>query len=42
MDVIANSAFGTQIDSHNDPNNAFVRRVRRAFEGFNFTMMLLA
>ncbi|CAL1287237.1 unnamed protein product [Larinioides sclopetarius] len=42
MDVIANSAFGTQIDSHNDPNNEFVRRVRRVFEGFNFALMFLA
>ncbi|GBM56192.1 hypothetical protein AVEN_15681-1 [Araneus ventricosus] len=42
MDVIANSAFGTQIDSQNDPNNEFVTRVRRVFEGFNFTTMLLA
>ncbi|CAL1287238.1 unnamed protein product [Larinioides sclopetarius] len=42
MDVIANSAFGTHIDSHNDPNNEFVRRARRVFEGFNFALIFLA
>ncbi|CAL1277572.1 unnamed protein product [Larinioides sclopetarius] len=34
MDVIARSAFGTQIDSHNDPQNVFVRKVRESFETF--------
>ncbi|GBN54966.1 Cytochrome P450 3A29, partial [Araneus ventricosus] len=36
MDVIAKSAFGTQINSHNDPQNEFVRKVRESF--LNFTI----
>ncbi|GIX86659.1 cytochrome P450 3A29 [Caerostris extrusa] len=32
MDVIANSAFSTKIDSHNDPNNAFVTAARPFFQ----------
>lgn len=31
MDVIASTAFGVQIDSHNDPNNEFVKVARRVF-----------
>ncbi|GFT88967.1 cytochrome P450 3A28, partial [Nephila pilipes] len=42
MDVIASSAFGTKIDSHNDPNNEFVKRVRKAFLGATFLRMMLA
>ncbi|GFQ94491.1 cytochrome P450 3A18 [Trichonephila clavata] len=34
MDVIASSAFGTKVDSHNDPQNEFVRRAREAFLKF--------
>ncbi|PRD20311.1 UNVERIFIED_CONTAM: Cytochrome P450 3A7 [Trichonephila clavipes] len=34
MDVIANSAFGTKVDSHNDPQNEFVRRAKEAFLRF--------
>ena len=29
MDVIASCAFGTQIDTHNDPNNKFVVNVQK-------------
>jgi len=36
MDVIASTAFGLKIDSHNDPNNQFVRMGRKAFM-FSFT-----
>lgn len=32
MDVIASTAFGLQIDSHNDPNNHFVRYSNEALE----------
>lgn len=35
MDVIASTAFGLQIDSHNDPNNQFVRMAKKLFD-FNF------
>ncbi|XP_071033396.1 lithocholate 6-beta-hydroxylase-like isoform X5 [Parasteatoda tepidariorum] len=31
MDVIASSAFSTKLDSHNDPENTFVRYARAAF-----------
>ncbi|GFV03879.1 cytochrome P450 3A5 [Trichonephila clavipes] len=41
MDVIASSAFGTKIDSHNDPDNEFVSRVRKAFLNFTFLRMML-
>ncbi|GFQ63901.1 cytochrome P450 3A5 [Trichonephila clavata] len=34
MDVIASSAFGTKVDSHNDPQNDFVRRAKEAFLRF--------
>ncbi|GFR06746.1 cytochrome P450 3A5, partial [Trichonephila clavata] len=42
MDVIASSAFGTKIDSHNDPDNEFVSRVRKAFLDVTFLKMMLA
>ncbi|GFU26382.1 cytochrome P450 3A11 [Nephila pilipes] len=42
VDVIASSAFGTKIDSHNDPNNEFVKRVRKAFTEVTFLRMMLA
>ncbi|GIY97140.1 cytochrome P450 3A21 [Caerostris extrusa] len=32
MDVIANAAFSTQIDSHSDPNNEFVKMARSVFQ----------
>lgn len=32
MDAIASTAFGLQIDSHNDPNNQFVRMANKIFE----------
>ncbi|XP_071037516.1 cytochrome P450 3A2-like [Parasteatoda tepidariorum] len=32
VDVIASSAFSTKIDSRNDPNNPFVRHVKRIFD----------
>jgi len=35
MDVIASTAFGVKIDSHNDPNNQFVTMGRKAF---NFSL----
>lgn len=35
MDVIASTAFGLKIDSHNDPNNHFVKMARKAFD-FSF------
>jgi hypothetical protein len=31
MDVIASTGFGLQIDSHNDPNNPFVRYSKEIF-----------
>ncbi|KAF8794483.1 Cytochrome P450 3A21 like protein [Argiope bruennichi] len=31
MDVIAKAAFGTQIDSHNDPDNAFLKEAKKNF-----------
>ncbi|GFU11245.1 cytochrome P450 3A7 [Nephila pilipes] len=42
MDVIASSAFGTKIDSHNDPDNEFVKRVRKAFLDATVLRMMLA
>jgi len=36
MDVIASTAFSVQIDSHNDPNNQFVKMGKKAFT-FSFT-----
>ncbi|GFX24976.1 cytochrome P450 3A11 [Trichonephila clavipes] len=43
MDVIASSAFGTKVDSHNDPQNEFVRRAREAFLKFTpFIIMFSA
>ncbi|GFY30163.1 retrovirus-related Pol polyprotein from transposon 297 [Trichonephila clavipes] len=42
MDVIASSAFGTKIDSHNDPDNEFVSRVRKAFLDVSFFRMMLS
>lgn len=35
MDVIASTAFGLKIDSHNDPKNQFVTMARKAFD-FSF------
>lgn len=32
MDVIASTAFGVKVDSHNDPNNQFVRMAKKAIE----------
>ncbi|ESO10628.1 hypothetical protein HELRODRAFT_72659, partial [Helobdella robusta] len=32
MDTIASTAFGVSIDSHNDPNNVFVRMARDVFK----------
>ncbi|GFQ94488.1 cytochrome P450 3A8 [Trichonephila clavata] len=41
MDVIASSAFGTKVDSHNDPQNVFVKRARAAFLKFTpFVIMV--
>nr|XP_042909307.1 cytochrome P450 3A6 [Parasteatoda tepidariorum] len=31
MDVIASSAFSTKVDSHNDPENQFVKYAKKAF-----------
>ncbi|KAF8796996.1 Cytochrome P450 3A11 like protein [Argiope bruennichi] len=33
MDVIASAAFSTKIDSHNDPDNKFVKSARAVFGG---------
>ena len=33
MDVIASCAFGTKIDTHNDPNNEFVVNAQKVFRG---------
>ncbi|KFM82972.1 Cytochrome P450 3A30, partial [Stegodyphus mimosarum] len=41
MDVIATSAFATKIDSHNDPDNIFVKNVRKAFGEFTGLRLLL-
>ncbi|KFM82975.1 hypothetical protein X975_00801, partial [Stegodyphus mimosarum] len=35
MDVIASSAFATKIDYHNDPNNIFVKNVKKVFGDFS-------
>lgn len=32
MDAIASTAFGMQVDSHGDPNNAFVRNSKQFFD----------
>jgi len=32
MDVIASTAFGIEIDSHNDPKNQFVQNSKEIFE----------
>ena len=41
MDVIASSAFSTKIDSHNDPDNQFVKHARRLFaRDFNWKLVL--
>ena len=32
MDVIASTAFGIQIDSHNDPQNEFVLNANKLFK----------
>ncbi len=33
MDVIALCAFGTKIDTHNDPNNQFIKKAEVVFRG---------
>jgi cytochrome P450 family 3 subfamily A len=33
MDVIALCAFGTKIDTHNDPNNQFIKNAEVVFRG---------
>jgi len=35
MDVIASTAFGIEVDSHNDPNNQFVQNCKEIFK-FSF------
>jgi len=43
MDVIASSAFSTKIDSHNDPNNEFVKAAKSIFvqeSGIRFLIFL--
>ena len=35
MDVIASTAFGIEVDSHNDPNNQFVQNGKEIFK-FSF------
>ncbi|GFS86374.1 cytochrome P450 3A21 [Nephila pilipes] len=42
MDVIARSAFGTKIESHNDPDNEFVKNVRKNFSDFTIPRMMFA
>ncbi|GIX77333.1 cytochrome P450 3A21 [Caerostris extrusa] len=45
MDIIASSAFSTKIDSHNDPDNTFVKNARIVFAqslGFRFFLFLVA
>ncbi|GIY16199.1 cytochrome P450 3A41 [Caerostris extrusa] len=42
MDVIAKSAFATKINSYNDPQNIFVRKVREGFLKFTIPRMLIA
>ncbi|KAF8773088.1 Cytochrome P450 3A11 like protein [Argiope bruennichi] len=41
MDVISNSAFGTKVDSHKDPQNEFVRRVRDSFLKISVTIVTI-
>jgi cytochrome P450 len=33
MDVIATCAFGTKIDTYNDPNNPFIKNAIKLFKG---------
>jgi len=33
MDVIASCAFGTKIDTHNEPNNQFIKNAEIVFRG---------
>ncbi|GFS49394.1 cytochrome P450 3A11 [Nephila pilipes] len=43
MDVIASAAFSTKIDSHNDPDNEFVKTARETFSGNrNYKFILLS
>ncbi|GFX11794.1 cytochrome P450 3A25 [Trichonephila clavipes] len=45
MDIIASSAFSTKLDSHNDPDNKFVKMARNAFSrrlGLKFILFLMA
>ncbi|XP_055933978.1 cytochrome P450 3A5-like [Argiope bruennichi] len=42
MDVIAKSAFGTQINSHNDPQNEFVRKVQESFLSFTIPRFIFS
>ncbi|GFS49402.1 cytochrome P450 3A21 [Nephila pilipes] len=44
MDVIASAAFSTKIDSHNNPDNEFVKMARNTFNtrrGYKFIIFLL-
>lgn len=44
MDVIASAAFSTKIDSHNDPDNEFVKTARETFSGsrkYKFIILIL-
>ncbi|GFV12946.1 cytochrome P450 3A24 [Trichonephila clavipes] len=44
MDIIASAAFSTKLDSHNDPNNEFVRVARNVFHknvNYRFIFYLL-
>ncbi|GFU00310.1 cytochrome P450 3A14 [Nephila pilipes] len=44
MDIIASAAFSTKLDSHNDPNNKFVRVARNVFHqsvNYRFIFYLL-
>ncbi|GBO30315.1 Cytochrome P450 3A5, partial [Araneus ventricosus] len=42
MDVIARAAFGTQIDSHNDPENAFLKEAKKTFMEPKILTILMA
>ena len=42
MDVIASTAFGMKIDSHNDPENQFVKMGKKSFDfQFNSPAVIL-
>ncbi|GFT13412.1 cytochrome P450 3A28 [Nephila pilipes] len=40
MDVIAKVAFGTQVNSHNDPENTFVKHAKQIFQPMVFLSIL--